>query len=518
MVNKLKSYGVIRSECTERGFQNVDRKFFVPRGNESLAHSDQPLKEGNVHISAPHIYGSALEALDLVPDSSTSFLNVGSGTGYISCVVAHILGPNSLNYGVELHSDVVEHCLKCVSKWRPNTVQEKDGVSTIHFNDDTPDIQIIKGNGLNIQKDRGECVAGFDRIYIGASIDKDELSSLTEMLSPGGILVGPVEDELVKVMRVGIVGLETEGDQSVGSSSGLSQEYTSQILSGVRFAPLIPSPIKTIIPSQEWSPSLQTGYPSEYKQATMQLMLCSSSELVQPPPKILSREERFNAAAMLPKSIWFHILSYTHRKWFEPDLDENEYLKRRLQEEKAKVANAQRKQREAEERCRAADRERVVYRLLARRWQSRLNMVLSQNDNQVAHAQDQAAEELTYLLDNAGSVSNITSLAALRGLLQELSGQYDSDDDDDEEAIGEETSDAEEEHGTMEDDEMEEAHQDFSSNLEEDLLELFEGDEASESDGDLSEDESVEMEDVEALKNLRSSDQPRSVSISSDDL
>ena len=54
-----------------------------------------------MHISAPHIYGSALEALDLVPDSSMSFLNVGSGTGYISCVVAHILGPNSLNYGEE---------------------------------------------------------------------------------------------------------------------------------------------------------------------------------------------------------------------------------------------------------------------------------------------------------------------------------------------------------------------------------------------------------------------------------
>ena len=64
-------------------------------------------------------------------------------------------------------------------------------MSTIHFDDDTPDVQIIKGNGLNIQKDRGECVAGFDRIYIGASIDKDELTSLTEMLSPGGILVGP---------------------------------------------------------------------------------------------------------------------------------------------------------------------------------------------------------------------------------------------------------------------------------------------------------------------------------------
>ena len=69
------------------------------QGNESIAHSDQPLKEGRVHISAPHIYASAIEALDLVPNSSTSFLNIGSGTGYVSCIVAEILGCNSLHYG-----------------------------------------------------------------------------------------------------------------------------------------------------------------------------------------------------------------------------------------------------------------------------------------------------------------------------------------------------------------------------------------------------------------------------------
>jgi protein-L-isoaspartate O-methyltransferase len=46
-----------------------------------MAHADQPLKEGNIHLSAPHIYGSALEALELQPHSSLSFLNCGSGTG-----------------------------------------------------------------------------------------------------------------------------------------------------------------------------------------------------------------------------------------------------------------------------------------------------------------------------------------------------------------------------------------------------------------------------------------------------
>jgi protein-L-isoaspartate O-methyltransferase len=66
---------------------------------EDMAHTDQPLKEGNVHLSAPHIYGSVLEAFELEQDSSLSFLNIGSGSGYLSCIVAEILGPKSVNDG-----------------------------------------------------------------------------------------------------------------------------------------------------------------------------------------------------------------------------------------------------------------------------------------------------------------------------------------------------------------------------------------------------------------------------------
>ena len=51
------------------------------------------------------MYGCILEALELEsshPRTSMSFLNVGSGTGYLSCIVANILGPSSANvqYGV----------------------------------------------------------------------------------------------------------------------------------------------------------------------------------------------------------------------------------------------------------------------------------------------------------------------------------------------------------------------------------------------------------------------------------
>ena len=105
------------------------------------------------------------------------------------------------------------------------------------------------------------------------------------------------------------MGTETE------DVTGLNEEFTSQILSGARFAPLLMSPvINTIIPANVWNPSVQRGYPAEFKAASMQLLMCSNSQVVQPLPRVPSEEERFNAAAMLPKSIWLEILSYTHRK------------------------------------------------------------------------------------------------------------------------------------------------------------------------------------------------------------
>ncbi|KAK1736274.1 protein-L-isoaspartate(D-aspartate) O-methyltransferase [Skeletonema marinoi] len=342
MVDKLKRFGVITSEHVEEAFRRVDRKFFVPAGNETLAHSDQPLKEGNVHISAPHIYGSAIEALDLVPNSCTSFLNIGSGTGYVSAIVADILGPNSLNYGVELHDDVIGHCKASLAKWRGASVNENGNISTINFmDDDTPDVHIIKGNGLNILKSEGESVVGYDRIYIGAAVDSAELTNITKLLSPGGILVGPVEDELVKVIRTGVIaqGLEDdEGSDEAASLSGLNEEFTSQLLSGVRFAPLAMLPvIYTIIPSNVWNPSIRRFYPNEHRCASMALLMCSNSEIVQPLPRVPTPDERFNAAAMLPKSIWLEILSYTHRRWFAPEQNETDFLKRRLRKRRQRL-------------------------------------------------------------------------------------------------------------------------------------------------------------------------------------
>jgi hypothetical protein len=95
--------------------------------------------------------------------------------------------------GVELHEEVIQHCKLSIAKWKPNAVEEDGPTSIIRFMDKTPNIQVVQGNGLNILQDKGESVVGFDRIYIGAAVDRDEFGKIVKLLSPGGILVGPGE-------------------------------------------------------------------------------------------------------------------------------------------------------------------------------------------------------------------------------------------------------------------------------------------------------------------------------------
>ena len=116
----------------------------------------------------------------------------------------------------------------------------------------------------------------------------------------------------MKVVRASTNHRELESDDEDRSVFDLNEEFTTQILSGVRFAPLqvIPA-VATVIPANVWSPTMQRGYPIEFKLASRQLLLCSNSQLVQ---AVIIRDERVNAAALLPKTIWIEILSYTHRK------------------------------------------------------------------------------------------------------------------------------------------------------------------------------------------------------------
>jgi len=372
MVDNLKRFQVISSTDIENGFRNVDRKLFVPENCIDIAHKDQPIREDNIHISAPHIYGSVLEALNLKKDTGLSFLNAGSGTCYLTCIVASILGPRSVHYCVEIFEDVLKHSRKAIGAWKEQLSSNKSS-----------NIELIHGNALKLNTNKGECALGFDRIYVGAAIDKLDLNMFKKMLKPGGVLVGPAGDELIKVIK------------SHRFSPDSDQKYITTVISGVRFAPLLSSPnILTIIPARVWSPSSHHLYPNSFRGACRELLLCSNSSKNQPVQ--VKPVEKVNVASILPRALWVEVLSFTNRDWFRVPLNEVEFLRIRLEEEKYNALKANQAKEEAETRCEIAEKERDMYRILAQTLRTRLISVTREENIDDIETVEEAATAMIF--------------------------------------------------------------------------------------------------------------------------
>lgn len=101
----------------------------------------------------------AIERLDLQPGHS--FLNLGSGTGYLSTIAGHLLGANGLNHGVELHPEVVQYAQEHVASF----VRKSHSLDVFEFC--VP--KFVSGNFLLLP--RG---TQYDRIYCGAACTDQE--------------------------------------------------------------------------------------------------------------------------------------------------------------------------------------------------------------------------------------------------------------------------------------------------------------------------------------------------------
>lgn len=110
LIDNLLEANYIRTSTVERVFRAVDRaEYFLPDARTN-SYKDLAWKSGNLHLSAPCIYSEVMEGLCLCP--GLSFLNLGSGTGYLSTMVGLILGSNGVNHGIEIHEDVVQYANK----------------------------------------------------------------------------------------------------------------------------------------------------------------------------------------------------------------------------------------------------------------------------------------------------------------------------------------------------------------------------------------------------------------------
>lgn len=54
--------------------------------------------------------------------SGMSFLNVGSGTGYLSTIAGLLVGEYGVNHGIELNEDIIKHAEVCVESFLKNAL------------------------------------------------------------------------------------------------------------------------------------------------------------------------------------------------------------------------------------------------------------------------------------------------------------------------------------------------------------------------------------------------------------
>ncbi|XP_065751491.1 protein-L-isoaspartate O-methyltransferase domain-containing protein 1 isoform X2 [Phocoena phocoena] len=181
LIDNLKEAQYIRTERVEQAFRAIDRGDYYLEGYRDNAYKDLAWKHGNIHLSAPCIYSEVMEALKLQP--GLSFLNLGSGTGYLSTMVGLILGPFGINHGIELHSDVVEYAKEKLESF----IKNSDSFDKFEFCEPA----FVVGNCLQIASDSHQ----YDRVYCGAGVQKDHEHYMKILLKVGGILVMPVEDQ-----------------------------------------------------------------------------------------------------------------------------------------------------------------------------------------------------------------------------------------------------------------------------------------------------------------------------------
>ncbi|XP_059911989.1 protein-L-isoaspartate O-methyltransferase domain-containing protein 2 [Gadus macrocephalus] len=213
LIDNLKEAYYIRSCLVERAFRAIDRADYYLDEYRENAYKDLAWRHGNIHLSAPCIYSEVMEALDLYP--GLSFLNLGSGTGYLSTMVGLILGPFGVNHGVELHADVIEYAYQKLD----NFIKTSDSFDKFEFCEPC----FVAGNCLEIPPHSRQ----YDRVYCGAGVQKEYESYMKNVLKVGGVLVLPLEEKLTKITRTGPNSWETKKIISVSFAPLVLPKYNN---------------------------------------------------------------------------------------------------------------------------------------------------------------------------------------------------------------------------------------------------------------------------------------------------
>jgi len=172
--NWLKTPGIIRA------FKKIKRKDFMPQDIKVLSEVDEPMPIGKGQtISQPLTVAFMMEKLS--PKKGDKILDVGSGSGWTTAILASIVGSKGRVIAMEIIPELKEFGEGNVSKYG---FIEK---GTVKF---------ILGDGSRGYKEE----APYDRILVSAAAKKMP-AHLKKQLKTGGKMVVPVGNSIIVVVK-----------------------------------------------------------------------------------------------------------------------------------------------------------------------------------------------------------------------------------------------------------------------------------------------------------------------------
>lgn len=213
LVDNLVSYNIITSPELAAAMKEIDRGHFVP--DEDLSYIDSPAPIGfGATISAPHMHAYALELLKDHLKPGCKVLDVGSGSGYLSSVMARLVtrgGAPGQVIGIDHIPELVESSINNVKKDAKSRELLESGV-----------LRLVVGDGWKgLVND-----APFDAIHVGAAAASVP-PALTEQLKAGGRMVIPVGPEGAE-QKLAVVDKKKDG--SVMRQDVMSVVYVSDLI------------------------------------------------------------------------------------------------------------------------------------------------------------------------------------------------------------------------------------------------------------------------------------------------
>ncbi|MCJ1322387.1 hypothetical protein MMC15_007735 [Xylographa vitiligo] len=167
LIANLAENGLIKSDRVRKAMLNVDRAHYAPE----LPYQDSPQSIGmSATISAPHMHASASESLLPFLHPNSRVLDVGSGSGYLTHVLANLIEPHGKVIGLDHIQGLVDLANRNIGR----SVEGKELLTSGR-------VQFVKADGRKGWPEGGP----YDAIHVGAAAVEAHGSLVEQLKAPG---------------------------------------------------------------------------------------------------------------------------------------------------------------------------------------------------------------------------------------------------------------------------------------------------------------------------------------------